>query len=47
MDEFHGVNSMNPDKSLYNRKEVSAHLSDKKELVFTYFLNPLNKIIYI
>ncbi len=41
LDEFHGLNSLHPEKSLYYRKEVVADLGDSKEIVNTYFLNPV------
>ncbi len=40
LDEFHGLSSLHPEKSLYHRKEVVADLGDSKEIVNTYFLNP-------
>lgn len=40
LDEFHGLNPLHPEKSLYYRKDVVANLGDSKEVVYTYFLNP-------
>lgn len=43
MDEFHGFNRMDPDKSLYSREEVEVYPEGASAPVkaWVYFLNPL------
>lgn len=43
MDEFHGYNRLDPDKSLYSREEIEVHPEGMSAPVkaWIYFLNPL------
>jgi gamma-glutamylcyclotransferase (GGCT)/AIG2-like uncharacterized protein YtfP len=41
LDEFHGVNSSMPPKSLYFRKEVEVITATGREMAWVYFLNPV------
>ncbi len=43
LDEFHGFNRQDPDKSLYSREEVDVFPEGRSESVkaWAYFLNPL------
>lgn len=43
MDEFHGFNRQDPDKSLYSREEIETYVEGSSEPVksWIYFLNPL------
>jgi gamma-glutamylcyclotransferase (GGCT)/AIG2-like uncharacterized protein YtfP len=40
LDEMHGYNPVQPDKSLYIREEVAATLESHHERVWVYYLNP-------
>ena len=41
LDEFFGVNALDPDKALYHRKEVAVTIEDGESLLaWVYFLNP-------
>lgn len=42
MDEFHGFNQQDPEKSLYSREEVEVHPEGSSDSVkaWVYFLNP-------
>lgn len=40
LDEFHGVNHFEPQKSLYFRKEISVTTGGGEQKAWAYFLNP-------
>jgi gamma-glutamylcyclotransferase (GGCT)/AIG2-like uncharacterized protein YtfP len=40
LDEMHGYNPLQPDKSLYIREEVSVTMESHTELAWVYYLNP-------